>query len=154
MSSQNPDEPGAPATDGVETPAAASLIYPAYEIARLLVPVCDELSSAMADLSARYADDLHNVRGATLGLTALAALLDDDAPLLEAYAILQEISHITHTIGERSARINWPDAIPSEPRAAAQLTNELVSLLLLAMDRDDRMARLRLSPSGFRCQPE
>ena len=45
-------------------------------------------------------------------------------------------------------------AIPGEPRAAAQLTNELVSLLLLAMYRDDRMARLRLSPSGFRLTPE
>ena len=105
MSSQNPDEPGAPATDGVET-AAASLSYPAYEIGRLLVPVCGELSSAMADLSARYAADRHNARGATLGLTPLAALLDDDAPLIEVYAVLQEISHITHTIGERSARID------------------------------------------------
>ena len=126
--------------------AAAFPDRPAYAIARSLIPVCGELAPAMADLSAYYAADLYIVRGAVVGLTPLTALLHDDAPLMAAYADLLEIAHITNTIAERSARIDWPDAIPSEPGAAARLISELVSLLLLAMERDDRMARLRMSP--------
>lgn len=146
MSSRNPDEPENQAANGVETPEAASPNnYPAYEIARSLIPVCGELLPALADLNAHYADDLSIVRGAVWGLMPLAATLDDNAPLTELYAVLQDISHITHTIGERSSRIDWSDARPREPRAAAQLVSELVSLLLLAMERDDKMARIRLS---------
>ena len=143
MSSRNPDEPETRATAGEA--AAAFPDYPAYAIARSLIQVCGELAPALADLSAYYSADLDIVQGAVWGLAPLAALLHDDAPLLGAYSDLLEIAHITHTIGERSARIDWSAARPNEPKAAAQLISELVSLLLLAMERDDKMAQIRLS---------
>lgn len=140
MPNHGPDEPH-PGLGGVEPPPAPAN-YPASEIARALIPVCGDLLPAMADLSGHYAADMDILQDVVLGLAPLAANLPDDAPLTRLYSDLLAVSHIAHTIRERCARIDWT-APPDTPRAAAQLVDELASLLLLAMDCDDEMERIR-----------